>query len=174
MGVDGISLFLVLLTTFLVAHLDSGVVARSFTKRVKGFFIALLVLETGDDRRVRLARPVPVLPVLGSDADPDVFPDRHLGPRSAHLRGTEIHFVHDVRLDPDAGRDPVALQLAPARSISSQIQAMLHARTRFSPAATRNCCSSALSSWRSRSRCRCFRCTPGCPTRIPKRPRPAL
>lgn len=46
LGVDGISLFLVLLTTFLVplAILASW---RSIEKRVKEFFLMLLVLETG-------------------------------------------------------------------------------------------------------------------------------
>ena len=46
LGLDGISLFLVLLTTFLT---PIGILASwgSITKNVKGFFIALLVLETG-------------------------------------------------------------------------------------------------------------------------------
>ena len=46
LGLDGISLFLVLLTTFLtpLAMLASW---RSINEHVKGFFIALLVLETG-------------------------------------------------------------------------------------------------------------------------------
>src|SRR6201987_4140165 len=46
LGVDGISLFLVLLTTFLtpVAMLASW---KSIEQRVRGFFISLLVLETG-------------------------------------------------------------------------------------------------------------------------------
>ena len=46
LGVDGISLFLVLLTTFLtpVAMLASW---KSIEHRVRGFFVSLLVLETG-------------------------------------------------------------------------------------------------------------------------------
>src|SRR5205085_2466631 len=46
LGVDGISLFLVLLTTFLtpIAILTSW---KSIDQRVRGFFISLLVLETG-------------------------------------------------------------------------------------------------------------------------------
>ena len=46
LGVDGISLFLVLLTTFLtpIAILASW---KSIDQRVQGFFISLLVLETG-------------------------------------------------------------------------------------------------------------------------------
>jgi len=37
------------------------------------------------------------------------FSDRHLGPRSSHLRRAEIRFVHDVRIDPDARGDLVAV-----------------------------------------------------------------
>ena len=46
LGIDGISLFLVLLTTFLtpIAMLTAW---KSIEQRVRGFFIALLVLETG-------------------------------------------------------------------------------------------------------------------------------
>ena len=46
LGVDGISLFLVLLTTFLtpIAMLTAW---KSIHERVRGFFITLLVLETG-------------------------------------------------------------------------------------------------------------------------------
>jgi NADH-quinone oxidoreductase subunit M len=46
LGIDGISLFLVLLTTFLtpISILASW---KSIDQRVKGFFISLLVLETG-------------------------------------------------------------------------------------------------------------------------------
>ena len=46
LGIDGLSLFLVLLTTFLtpVSILASW---KSIDQRVKGFFISLLVLETG-------------------------------------------------------------------------------------------------------------------------------
>ena len=46
LGIDGISLFLILLTTFLtpISILSSW---KSIDQRVKGFFISLLVLETG-------------------------------------------------------------------------------------------------------------------------------
>jgi len=46
LGIDGLSLFLILLTTFLtpISMLASW---KSIDKRVKGFFITLLVLETG-------------------------------------------------------------------------------------------------------------------------------
>ena len=46
MGIDGISLFLVLLTTFLTPHFDSLLRGNRFQENVKGFFIAILVIET--------------------------------------------------------------------------------------------------------------------------------
>src|SRR5579863_7326974 len=51
------------------------------------------------DRRLRFAGPLPLLFVLGSDADPHVFPDWHLGTRPPHLRGAEIRTLYNVRLD---------------------------------------------------------------------------
>src|SRR6202041_614419 len=92
-GVDGISLFLVL------------------RPRIRE---RLLRLAAGDrnrhDRRFRFARSVPVLRFLGTDADSHVFPGRHMGPHSPHLRRREIHSLHHVWLHSDAGRDFVALQ----------------------------------------------------------------
>ncbi len=58
-----------------------------------------------DDGRVRLARPVPVLRVLGRDADSDVLPDRHLGLRPPHLRRDQVHALHDGRQRADAAGD---------------------------------------------------------------------
>ena len=108
-GVDGISLFLVLLTTFLtpLAILCSW---NSIQQNVKGFFLSLLVIETAMIGVFVSLDLVPLLRLLGAHADPHVFHDRHLGSRAANLRGGEIHFVHDVRLDSDARRDSVALQ----------------------------------------------------------------
>ena len=87
----------------------------------------------GDDRRVRLAGSVPVLRVLGRDADPDVLPDRDLGLRPAHLRGREVHALHDGRQRPDAGRHPGAglpaqrsdgdVQLRPAEALRARDRA---------------------------------------------------
>ena len=64
---------------------------------------------SGHDRRVRLAGPVPLLHLLGSDADPDVLPDRDLGARAAHLRRREVLPLHDGRQRADAGGVPGAL-----------------------------------------------------------------
>ncbi len=61
-----------------------------------------------DDRRVRVARSVPVLRVLGRDAGADVLPHRHLGLRPPHLRGDQVPAVYDGRQRPDAAGDPRA------------------------------------------------------------------
>ena len=67
-----------------------------------------------DARRLRLARPVPLLHLLGRDARPDVLPDRHLGLRPAHLRGRQVHPLHGGRQRPHAAghhRPGLAAQL---------------------------------------------------------------
>ena len=58
------------------------------------------------DRRLRIARSVPVLRVLGRDAHPDVLPHRDLGLRPARVRRGEVHPLHDGRQRADAGGDP--------------------------------------------------------------------
>ncbi len=51
-----------------------------------------------------VARPVPLLRLLGRDADPDVLPHRDLGLRPARLRRGQVHPLHDGRQRADAGR----------------------------------------------------------------------
>ena len=53
---------------------------------------------------LRRAGPVPVLPVLGGDDDPDVPHHRHLGRRAPHLRDAQVRALHGVRQHPDARR----------------------------------------------------------------------
>jgi NADH:ubiquinone oxidoreductase subunit 4 (subunit M) len=65
MGIDGISLWLVVLTTFLTP-LCVLISWKSVHDRVKEFFILLLIHGDGADRRLHLARPVPLLLLLGS------------------------------------------------------------------------------------------------------------
>ncbi len=176
LGVDGLSLFLVLLTTLLtpISILASW---KSIDQRVKGFFICLLVLETG---------------VIGVFVSLDLFlfflfwemmliPMYFLIGIWGHGRriyaalkfvlytmfGSILMLVailwlyrdHRRRGLPDLrrGADPVAA-----------FERHGHA-ARFE----RNTCSSARFSSRLRSRCRSSRCTPGCPTRTPKLPRRA-
>ena len=104
-GVDGISLLLLVLTGFLtpLALLGSW---ESVHKKTRAFCIVRPAARERDDRRLRLARSVPVLRVLGRDADPDVLPHRHLGLRPPHLRGDQVHPLHDGRQRADAAGDP--------------------------------------------------------------------
>ena len=66
--------------------------------------------RSSDDRRLRLARPVPLLFLLGSDADPDGPADRRIRPRPAHLRGSEILPLHHDCVSVHAGGNPLALR----------------------------------------------------------------
>ena len=108
-ALDGLSLWLVLLSTLLtpIAVLVSW---NYIDKRVKEFLRLPAAARIRRDRRVRGDGPVPVLRVLGSVAGPDVFPDRHLGTRAAHLRGRQVFPVHHGRIGADAGGDHLSLQ----------------------------------------------------------------
>jgi hypothetical protein len=173
LGIDGISLWLVLLTTFLMpVTLLSPQAIGIHNVRVREFIIAMLVLEDRDDRRVPRARHVRLLRVLGADADPDVLHHRDLGRRTAPVRGDQVRHLHADRLAPHAGGDPLSL-LAVARR-HRQLQLRLHQPLAPDAARTcRRCSASRRSRWRSRSRCRSSRCTPGCPT-LTSRRRPAV
>jgi NADH-quinone oxidoreductase subunit M len=108
LGLDGISLFMVLLTALLLPLSVLG--SWSYIKtRQPAFYAMLLALTTGCGGRFRLPGHVPVLRVLGDDADPDVLPDRGVGRKGADLRGGEVLPLHRRRIAADAGRDPVPL-----------------------------------------------------------------
>ena len=68
-----------------------------------------------DARRVHVARLPAVLPVLGSDAGADVFPDRHLGQREPAVLGDQVLPLHAGRQRRDAAGHPGALLLQPHR-----------------------------------------------------------
>ena len=106
LGIDGISLVLVVLTTFLmpiVLLASWNDIARS----VRSYVFFMLFLETGMLGALRVAEPVPVLSVLGADAGPDVLHHRDLGRAAAHLRLREVLPVHDGRHAAHADRrDP--------------------------------------------------------------------
>ena len=104
-GVDGISLLLLVLTGFLtpLALLSSW---ESVHKKTRAFCIFVLLLESAMIGRLRLARSLPLLRVLGRHAHPDVFPHRDLGLRPAHLRRRQVHSLHDGRQRADAAGDP--------------------------------------------------------------------
>ena len=55
------------------------------------------------DGRLRRLRPLPLLPLLGGRADPDVPAHRHLGRRAARVRGLEVPDLHLHRLSLYAG-----------------------------------------------------------------------
>ena len=146
--------------------------ARSKT-RIKDWCFALLLLEGGDARRVRRARSLPLLRLLGADARPDVRHDRRLGRDQPHQERDQVLPLHDVRLGADARRHPVPRVHVRARSTAAR------------RASTTSRCSALLlprhvQLWlwaRSRSpsssRCRCSRCTRGCRTRTRRRRRRA-
>src|SRR5947208_3220527 len=61
------------------------------------------------DRRLHLARLVPLLFLLGIDADPDGPAYRHLRARAQGLCSGQIFSVYDGRLGVHAGRADLAL-----------------------------------------------------------------
>ena len=123
-----------------------------------------------DAGRVRRAGPVPVLPVLGNDDDPDVPHHRHLGRRAAALRDLQVRALHRVRQHPDAGGGDLSRLLAARRRRASPRSRSPTCTGRSCRCPSRRCCWRP-SACRSRSRCRSCRCTPGCPMRT-SRPRP--
>ena len=104
---DGISLFLVFADDGVVRALDALFGRRRYRDPAARVLFFHAGARDGAAGRAAGGRPVPVLRVLGADADPDVLPDRNLGARAQILRRLQVHPVHHARLDPDAGRDPV-------------------------------------------------------------------
>ena len=113
-GVDGISLLLVVLTGIPDAARAARLVGVG-AQAHEGVLHVHAAARERDDRRLRLARSVPVLRVLGRDADPDVLPDRHLGLRPPHLRRGEVHALHDGRQRADAAGDSRRSRICTAR-----------------------------------------------------------
>ncbi len=106
---DGVSLWLVLLTTFLtpICVLISW---NSIQSRVKEFYAFLLLLEFGLVG-VFLAQDLFLFYVFWEvSPGADVLPDRHLGPRAAHLRRGEVLPLHHGRFGADAGGHHLPLQ----------------------------------------------------------------
>ena len=77
--------------------------------------ILRLVPDTADwhARRVHVARLLPVLCFLGSDAGADVPADRHLGRPAKALRGNQVLPVHAVWLGVDAPGHSVPILPSP-------------------------------------------------------------
>ena len=76
----------------------------------KGIFYPAADSGDGADRRLHLARPVPLLFLLGSDPDTDGAADRHVRARPQGLRRGEVFPLHHDRLDVHAGGDSMALR----------------------------------------------------------------
>ena len=171
LGVDGFSTLLILLTTMMgfIAVLSSW---TAITERVKEYYIFLLVLQTG---------------MLGAFMSLDfllffLFWEVMLVPMyfligiwgSANRLYSAIKFF----LYTLVGSVVMLLGILALYFYNHSVDRRLHVRRHAVPAAddSRPTCSGG-SSWRSssgsRSRCRCSRSTPGCPTRTPMRRPPA-
>ncbi len=116
------------------------------SKHWRGFSALAAAAHHRRARRPPRLRPLPVLRLLGGDADADVPADRHLGRRAADLRGGQVLPLHHGGEPADAGRHPVdGLDLPPARAAPGA-----------SPTPT--CCGSTC---RSASSSGCSRLRPG-------------
>ena len=103
LGVDGIALPLVLLTTFITVP----VIIAAWTvieQRPAQYFAAFLIMEGLMIGVFSALDCAAVLLLLGSDADPDVPDHRHLGRPAARLRDHQVLPVHVPRLRVHAGR----------------------------------------------------------------------
>jgi hypothetical protein len=171
-GVDGISYWLVLLTTVLTP-ISLYVSFNSVTTKIKEYAFAFLLLEVGMIGAFVSLDRLPLLRVLGADARADVPHRRHLGRQGPHLRGAQVLPLHD------GGQLLMLVAIL-------YVVAHLPRRSRVSTRST----SRSSSAWqltqddadlalrgvrarRSRSRSPCSRSTRGCPTRTCRRPRAA-
>ena len=104
-GLDGLGLLLVLLTTILtpVVILASWNDADEGRWSVNAFFAWMLGARGSGDRRVRRHRRLLVLRAVRGDADPDLLPDRRLRRRPPVVRLGEVPAVQPLRRPADAG-----------------------------------------------------------------------
>ena len=102
LGVDGISIFLVLLTALLWAAATCGRRCRCRTGRATTSSCS----GSARPRRSALPRsgPAPLRPLLRPDARAALLPDRRLGHRRPGPRDDQDDRLHARRLAPDAGR----------------------------------------------------------------------
>ena len=114
-GVDGISIFLVLLTTLMMPLTLLGT-RTSVERHAREFVAAMLVLETGMIGAFVALDLFLFYTFVGGDADPDVLADRHLGRPAPALRVDQVRRLHDGRLARDAGRDLLPLREGGARA----------------------------------------------------------
>ena len=165
MGMDGLSILLVLLTTFLtpISILSTWTAVED---RVKDFMIFFLLLEVGMTGRLPGTGPVPVLRLLGIHPGADVLPDRDLGRPPADVRGRQVLPLHHGWLAADAAGDPVAGHL-PGHFLGAGTDRHEAVSPRIS-----SCGSSWPLRLPLRSRSPCGPCTPGSQMLTSKRPPP--
>ena len=163
LGVDGISLLLVLMTTMLMP-LCVLVLLACDRHTCEGVPCLHPAYGNLDARRVPGAGLRAVLRLLGSNADPDVPADRRLGWSAQGVCIGEVLPVHARRLGVVAGGHDRPLPAQHPHVLNSGA----NGATVLGRAARHGC------SWRfsspSRSRCRCSRSTPGCRRRTWRRP----
>ena len=165
LGVDGISMPLIVLTPFMTAP----VVIAGWTvieKRPAQYFAAFLIMEGLMIGVFCGAGRAAVLRVLGSDADPDVHHHRRLGRPAARLRDHQVLPVHVPRLRVHAGRADLPVR---ARAAATRSPTCRRCRSRIDRAAADLLRLPARVRGEGADVCRC---TPGCRTRTSKR-RPA-
>jgi hypothetical protein len=114
MGVDGISMLFVILTTFLMplcilASLAIGRQAR------QGIHDRVSHPRDADDRRVLRARHRAVLRVLRGRPHSDVHHHRGVGRQASRLRQLQVLPLHAARLGADAARHHGHVLARPAR-----------------------------------------------------------
>ncbi len=135
-------------------------------KRVAQYMAAFLIMSGLINGVFAALDGDAVLRVLRGDADPDVPDHRRLGRPEPRLRGGQVLPLHAAGLAADAGRADLPVQRSAAASRSSSGTSCRLSLQDAGTAVRRLLLSP------SRSRCRCGRCTPGCPTRTSRR-RPA-
>ena len=107
MGIDGISLLMVLLTTLLTSdrhalHLDSR------ERSGQGLHAVLPAAGNRHAGCVPFAQSGAFLHLLGIHPHPHVFPDRRLGRRTASVCVDQVLPVYHGRFDPHAAGHPVS------------------------------------------------------------------
>ncbi len=96
LGVDGISVVLVILTTLLSRGVGPLLVGADRDEG-EGLLHHAAAAHGRHARRLRIARPVPLLRLLGGQPLPDVLPHRDLGRAATHLRHRQVRHLHPRR-----------------------------------------------------------------------------
>ena len=118
LGVDGINLWLILLTTLLVP-IAVWMTGSMVADRRKGFLRSVAVIRIRLDRCLFGARSVRLLHLLGSGLGAHVSHGRIVGRRAPRAGGGQIFRVHDARLRADARLPSSTCTAGPVRSITS-------------------------------------------------------